>query len=961
MALQNTKNFYDLDSTIQKIITELPQNQWSFDELKSFIQAENALVKGQITNGLQQHQKQLAHEQYCQRFLETLAYPEIHRRQEIVREAYRKTFQWVYEPDAVGGLAHRCDIVQWFERGNGIYWISGKAGSGKSTLMNYISQNSRSQDLLKVWSGTKKVFTPTFFFWNAGTFLEKSTEGLLRSLLYQILNRFPELTPHAYDERSAPSSADDGHRTFGPTLAWTERRLLNAFHNLVPQVQKDCRICIFIDGLDEIGGESDPAIEIIKGMLSADLKVCLSSRPDLAYAEAFDSCPMLRLQDLTELDIRTYSREKLQPHLHINTQRKVSKIVDGIAERAQGVFLWVELVVKAMIKGLKNHDSVEQLQTRVYSTPSDIEALYAQMLTNIEVAYREEAAHLFEMALAGLSKSLLNVALALCNGLSRGSEMTIQEALYLSYRTQQRLPRVCAGLLEVHLEDRDSERGGGIIHKYEPLVTLPCRYANSSERADISYQERYAHVVFIHRTAMDFLRQSKQGRLFLEKNTGLGFSLRSTYVRGLLAKVDLLGFPEMPHLVDPNIYEKDVFLYGFHADDQSGGFLDEVACNFVRQVMGMISLEEERTATAQRSLCDDVDRTLANVCKRHPVVYPLAHWSARWARAHRYPRGLLTGFWCSRSTSRSSFAGSFSSARSEPTICRKMPFDFLGVAAAWGLYFSVLEMLDLQQKHLDEEYASYLMYCSVYSIEVWGFRVPGQGHSATLNLLTELLSVGGNPNMYVGDLPTTIWGFFLTVVPRVDLDCDSTAFIKTTKAFIKSDANVHTMAPHETWFCGSREGQAEPGASERPEMKFVHERSALNVVRSWLKDLPELRSVEEMILAKGGKDSHAYTHVALPSEGGRLQKLSQKRQDKLIAALDEVKSGNINELYANASISRQLGKIYKEISETWSDSESSASSDEDDASDDEAEEEFFDTLDNMNVEYMKEQHLQVEK
>ena len=685
-------------------------------------------------------------------------------------------------------------------------------------------------------------------------------------------------------------------------------------------------------------------------MLSADLKVCLSSRPDLAYADAFDSCPKLRLQDLTELDIRTYSREKLQPHLHINTQREVSKIVDGIAERAQGVFLWVELVVKAMIKGLKNHDSVEQLQTRVYSTPSDIEALYAQMLSNIEVAYREEAAHLFEMALAGLSKSLLNVALALCNGLSRGSEMTIQEALYLSYRTQQRLPRVCAGLLEVHLEDRDSERGGGIIHKYEPLVTLPCRYANSSERADISYQERYAHVVFIHRTAMDFFRQSKQGRLFLEKNTGLGFSLRSTYVRGLLAKVDLLGFPEIPHGMGPDFNMEDGFPDGSHADDQSVAFLDEVACTFVRQVMGMISLEEKRTATAQRSLCDDVDRTLANVCKRHPVVYPFSHWSARWARVHRYPRGLLTGFWCSRRTSRSSFAGSFSSTKSEPTLCWKMPFDFLGVAAAWGLHFSVLEMLDQQQKHLDEEYASYLVYCSVFSIEVWGFGVPGQGNSATLNLLTELLSIGGNPNMYVGNLPTTIWGLFLTVIPKVDLNCYSTIFIKTMKVFIESDANVHTMAPYEIWFAGSREGQAGPGAPERPEMKFIHERSALHVVRSWLKDLPELKCVEEMISAKGGKDSHAYTHVALARDGNRLHKVSQRRQDKLIAALDEADIGHHDAWCANASISRQLGKIYKEISETWSDSESSASSDEDDASDDAAEEEFFESLDTLNVE-----------
>ena len=206
-SIHQDQAFQKLDSNVQTIIVKLAQSPRSFDELRSLIQAGNASVKGQIIYEIQQYQKQSAHEQDWQRFLETLSYPEIYRRQETVSEAYEKTFQWVYEPNAVDGSAPRWDsIVQWFERGHGIYWISGKAGSGKSILMNYICQDSRSLDHLKVWSGTKEVLTPTFFFWNAGTFMEKSTEGLLRSVLYQILKKFPALTTHAYGERSALSS-----------------------------------------------------------------------------------------------------------------------------------------------------------------------------------------------------------------------------------------------------------------------------------------------------------------------------------------------------------------------------------------------------------------------------------------------------------------------------------------------------------------------------------------------------------------------------------------------------------------------------------------------------------------------------------------------------------------------------------------------------------------------------------
>ena len=943
-----------MDSTVQTIITELAQNSRSFDELKFLIQAENALIKGQVTNKLEQHQEQLAREQYCQRFLETLSYPEIHRRQETVSEAYQKTFQWVYEPDAVGGSAHRWDsIVSWFERGNGIYWISGKAGSGKSTLMNYICQDSRSQDLLKVWSGTKEVFTPTFFFWNAGTSLEKSTEGLLRSVLYQILKRFPALTPQVYDERSAPSSAHDGHRTFGQTLAWTERRLLKAFHNLIPQVQKKCSICIFIDGLDEIGGESDEAIEVVKSMLSADLKVCLSSRPDLAYADAFDSCPMLRLQDLTELDIRTYSRDRLQPYLQSNTQGDISEIVDGITERAQGVFLWVELVVKAMIKGLKNHDNVKQLRTRVDSTPSDIEALYAQMLSNVEVVYREEAAQLFLMALNGLSNSLLNVALALCNAFNRVSEMSIEETLRLCYCTQRRVPMISAGLLEVYLEDRDSKEGGGTVNPCDSLVTLPFRYTNSPEEADISFYERRAHVIFIHRTAMDFFRQSKQGQLFLTGYTISGFDAHSTYVKALLAKINLLGFPEQPPNVEPDFKGEFGYRCGFYVDRQSCDFMDWVAGAFIFEVMVIISWEEWRNAKAQRSLCDDVNRTLATVYKRNPNLSQLSHWSARWGRSNREANIFTRGFLWSRRTSGSDSPGSLGSTRSKPIFRWNILFDFLGFAASWGLYFYVLEMFDLQQKHLDKEYASNLICCSMWALLSWAPRSwEREVDSATLNLMTELLRRGGNPNMYVGHLPNTIWGLFLRRLPRAALEAP-TAFTKTMETFLESEADIHIKAPNSVVVLESRQSKAAP--DPRFEMIFRHERSALYVVRSWLKRVPELKSVEEIISAKGGKETHAFTHIVLRSEGCRSRKLSQSRQNKLIAALEEADHGYSNKWDRSLSVhersrwTEQLGKIYKEISENRPDTESSASSDEDDASDDGADEGFLEPLDLCGV------------
>lgn len=85
------------------------------------------------------------------------------------------------------------NFAEWLRSGSKVYWINGKAGSGKSTLMNYICQHPRKEELLKEWSAERGVLTPTFFFWNAGSRQQKTVDGLLRSLIYQILTQCREL------------------------------------------------------------------------------------------------------------------------------------------------------------------------------------------------------------------------------------------------------------------------------------------------------------------------------------------------------------------------------------------------------------------------------------------------------------------------------------------------------------------------------------------------------------------------------------------------------------------------------------------------------------------------------------------------------------------------------------------------------------------------------------------------
>jgi hypothetical protein len=79
-------------------------------------------------------------------------------------EQRKKSFKEEQEKRA----AARSSFLAWLRTDNGIYHISGKAGSGKSTLMKYLSNHNRTDAELMKWAGDKKLAFARFFFWKAG-------------------------------------------------------------------------------------------------------------------------------------------------------------------------------------------------------------------------------------------------------------------------------------------------------------------------------------------------------------------------------------------------------------------------------------------------------------------------------------------------------------------------------------------------------------------------------------------------------------------------------------------------------------------------------------------------------------------------------------------------------------------------------------------------------------------------
>lgn len=151
---------------------------------------------------------------------------------------------------------------------------------------------------------------------------------------------------------------------------WKLTQLEEAFRALGNQTSSHLKICFLIDGLDEFDGcegDYDEMGQLLKDIASSrHIKVCLSSRPWVVFSNIFCSCPNLKLQDLTYRDIEKYVQDKFYRNSALlelaNRELAVAPaLMKEIFDRADGVFIWVKLVVRSLLNGLQNRDEATDL------------------------------------------------------------------------------------------------------------------------------------------------------------------------------------------------------------------------------------------------------------------------------------------------------------------------------------------------------------------------------------------------------------------------------------------------------------------------------------------------------------------------------------------------------------------------------------------------------------------------
>lgn len=474
------------------------------------------------------------------RILQGLAYDAINGRMDQVDEAHLKTFRWILgdpDPDQQGHPG----FIDWLRNGTGIFHVAGKLGSGKSTLMKFLYKHHRTAKLLE-WAGNQQLITAQFFFWRAGSPEQKSLGGLIRSILHDILKQCPTLIPTVLPHQWESTMLLDGRAQ--PCIHFSREDLRTAFDFLIHshQLYEKHRLCFFIDGLDEYEEtcqeDYDDMINMLHCWVNAapsDVKLCVSSREYEVFQGAFCDEKRLRLQDLTRNDMKSFVWGRLDG-LEIIERGKPQhdckvKLVDQLVIRADGIFLWVALVLKDLRKAMKHDNELSSLLERVESMPQEMEPLFSHLLDSINEFDRRSAYRILAM----ISRLKIHPV---------GNYVVLSLLSYSFLPQYEKNPKFAMAesfgdlpLGTVQVESRKARARARLNDQLNGLVQI----AEKSDRKDRE------HLQLAHRSAHEFISTNYHATI---AEYCIGFDIEDAISQTYLAGLKLVG-----PLVDISINE----------------------------------------------------------------------------------------------------------------------------------------------------------------------------------------------------------------------------------------------------------------------------------------------------------------------------------------------------------------------------------------------------------------------
>ncbi|KAK3619190.1 hypothetical protein LTR56_024189 [Elasticomyces elasticus] len=296
--------------------------------------------------------------------LASLAFEQMDSRRATIKAAYATTCQWFVDHPA---------YLAWLDPGQlnqhqGFLWVKGKPGAGKSTLMKFAHAHA-----LKKTSENELLIS--FFFNARGEELERSVVGMYRSLLCQLLKEAPGLHK-VFDE-------EDWNNHQSRNSTWTIDSLRDLFAVAVKAL-KGRHLKCFVDALDECDEEQvqdmvdffqELGQHVFQEGNGDHIQICFASRHYPAVVVQHGLELTLESQKGHSDDLAKY----VQKRLRAGKGKLIEGVRSQICEKANGVFLWVVLVVEILNKEFLA-GRMFALKKRLHEIPPKLSDLFKDIL-----------------------------------------------------------------------------------------------------------------------------------------------------------------------------------------------------------------------------------------------------------------------------------------------------------------------------------------------------------------------------------------------------------------------------------------------------------------------------------------------------------------------------------------------------------------------------------------------------
>jgi hypothetical protein len=310
--------------------------------------------------------------------------------------------------------------------------------------------------------------------------MQKSLAGLIRSLLHDVLKACPhlirEVLPDYWDRvKSTP-------RQVQSKLPLSNKDIREAFSRLIsdPKLYNNHCFCFFIDGLDEYEGthQEDPRslVDLFSSwtnLAPTTVKICVSSREYNVFMNAFSNEQRISLQNLTRSDMTRYVLDKFR---HMDRKEDQTKLTKAIVENAQGIFLWVTLVVKRIREQIENGVDLDTLYSEIDCLPRELNDLFEYIFNSLVDSDLKAAYQTFSMVLELNQHNMLLTLLSysFLNDItwepvlysredSQYPTLTQEERVLRIESARKRLNGCCRGLLETRQDPKEDTSEGIVI------------------------------------------------------------------------------------------------------------------------------------------------------------------------------------------------------------------------------------------------------------------------------------------------------------------------------------------------------------------------------------------------------------------------------------------------------------------------------------------------------------------